>query len=184
MRGRVCLHGQHPCSCVLFASLTYWDSWAWHAAGLCNRPVSRFRHAAQAAACTRKSQLCPGRTLLNLDTEDWGELFIGCAGGGDTQITLPCPFEPAPQGLSTMRLAISGLVTHLHLPQCHAAPAGHRALRMAQQLVRCVTHTGAGCQTWQSVSGASTAGQRFVLLIATGRRSCLGLCSCMPGCSA
>lgn len=27
--------------------------------------------------------------LVNLDTEEWGELFVGCAGGGDTQITLP-----------------------------------------------------------------------------------------------
>jgi len=24
--------------------------------------------------------LLTGRTLLNLDTEDWGEIFIGCAG--------------------------------------------------------------------------------------------------------
>lgn len=23
-----------------------------------------------------------GRTLLNLDTEDWGDVFIGCAGVG------------------------------------------------------------------------------------------------------
>ena len=30
-----------------------------------------------------------GKTLLNLDTEDWGEIFIGCAGGGDSMITLP-----------------------------------------------------------------------------------------------
>ena len=24
------------------------------------------------------------RTMVNLDTEDWGDIFIGCAGGGDT----------------------------------------------------------------------------------------------------
>ena len=34
-----------------------------------------------------------GKTLLNLDTEDWGEIFIGCAGGGDSMITLPVQHE-------------------------------------------------------------------------------------------
>jgi len=34
-----------------------------------------------------------GRTLINLDTEDWGDLFIGCAGGGDSKITLPVESE-------------------------------------------------------------------------------------------
>lgn len=28
--------------------------------------------------------LLTGRTLLNLDTEDWGEIFIGCAGKNHT----------------------------------------------------------------------------------------------------
>ena len=36
---------------------------------------------------------CAGKTLLNLDTEDWGEIFIGCAGGGDSMITLPVQHE-------------------------------------------------------------------------------------------
>ena len=27
-----------------------------------------------------------GRTLLNLDSEDWGHVFVGCAGGGDPKI--------------------------------------------------------------------------------------------------
>lgn len=34
-----------------------------------------------------------GKMLLNLDSEDWGELFIGCAGGKDTVATYECDFE-------------------------------------------------------------------------------------------
>ncbi len=38
--------------------------------------------------------------MLNLDTEDWGELFIGCAGGGDSKLWLEgLPLQPAPEGL-------------------------------------------------------------------------------------
>jgi dipeptidase D len=29
-----------------------------------------------------------GRLLVNLDSEDWGVIYIGCAGAGDTNITL------------------------------------------------------------------------------------------------
>jgi dipeptidase D len=42
---------------------------------------------------TGATQLKPGflkgKYLLNLDSEDWGEFTIGCAGGADTQIVLP-----------------------------------------------------------------------------------------------
>lgn len=47
--------------------------------------------------------------MLNLDTEDWGELFIGCAGGGDTLLTLPVELEPAPaKGFNALELHVSG----------------------------------------------------------------------------
>jgi dipeptidase D len=29
-----------------------------------------------------------GKTMLNLDTEEWGELYVGCAGGGESTIQL------------------------------------------------------------------------------------------------
>ncbi|MBU1185438.1 MAG: aminoacyl-histidine dipeptidase [Acidobacteria bacterium] len=42
---------------------------------------------------TGATQLKPGflrgKYLLNLDSEDWGEFTIGCAGGADTEIILP-----------------------------------------------------------------------------------------------
>lgn len=50
-----------------------------------------------------------GRILLNLDSEDDGELFIGCAGGKDTSIVLPFIKEQFPAGYQALRIDISGL---------------------------------------------------------------------------
>jgi len=50
-----------------------------------------------------------GRILLNLDSEDDGELFIGCAGGKDTSIVLPFNKEQIPSGYKTVRIDVSGL---------------------------------------------------------------------------
>ncbi|KAK9818925.1 hypothetical protein WJX74_001245 [Apatococcus lobatus] len=52
-----------------------------------------------------------GRTMLNLDTEDWGEIFIGCAGGGDSLLTLPLEQEPCSfAGQQPLQLTITGLM--------------------------------------------------------------------------
>ncbi len=53
--------------------------------------------------------LLKSRILLNLDSEDDGEFFIGCAGGKDTVIELPVTREPLPQGFTAYRLQVSGL---------------------------------------------------------------------------
>jgi len=50
-----------------------------------------------------------GRILLNLDSEDEGEIFIGCAGGTDTAITLPVQWDPIQPGYSAYSIEISGL---------------------------------------------------------------------------
>ncbi|EIE18888.1 aminoacyl-histidine dipeptidase [Coccomyxa subellipsoidea C-169] len=55
--------------------------------------------------------LLTGQVLLNLDTEDWGEIFIGCAGGGDSMISIPVTYEAAPSsGMLHYELKISGLM--------------------------------------------------------------------------
>lgn len=51
-----------------------------------------------------------GEILLNLDSEDEGELFIGCAGGKDTVIELPYKMEKAEAGLRFYRLDVKGLI--------------------------------------------------------------------------
>ena len=45
-----------------------------------------------------KSGFMKGKMLLNLDSEDEGEFFIGCAGGKDTVATLDCEYEAVPKG--------------------------------------------------------------------------------------
>ena len=59
-----------------------------------------------------------GVRLVNLDTEDWGDLFIGCAGGGDTQVVLPVGTAVDAGSLSeadvaagtSLRLSVRGLL--------------------------------------------------------------------------
>jgi dipeptidase D len=50
-----------------------------------------------------------GDILLNLDSEDEGELFVGCAGGEDVNITLPYTAESVSANTVAFELAITGL---------------------------------------------------------------------------
>ena len=50
-----------------------------------------------------------GKILLNLDSEDEGQIFIGCAGGRDTIAHLPYLTENAPQGVSAFKIIVGGL---------------------------------------------------------------------------
>lgn len=50
-----------------------------------------------------------GDILLNLDSEDEGEVFMGCAGGKDTQATFHYTPVPAPEALHYVRIDVKGL---------------------------------------------------------------------------
>jgi dipeptidase D len=50
------------------------------------------------------------RILLNLDSEEEGEIFVGCSGGRDTSGTWRVNFMRAPGGSVPMRLKVQGLV--------------------------------------------------------------------------
>ena len=50
-----------------------------------------------------------GNTLLNLDSEEEGALYIGCAGGKHTIMTHSIDWEEAPTGNKTVLLKVSGL---------------------------------------------------------------------------
>ena len=50
-----------------------------------------------------------GRILINLDSEDEGQLFIGCAGGKDTVATLPVETEEVPAGHVAYKVSLTGL---------------------------------------------------------------------------
>jgi dipeptidase D len=50
-----------------------------------------------------------GKILLNLDSEDEGQIFIGCAGGRDTVAQLPYQIEAVPKGVSAFKIIVGGL---------------------------------------------------------------------------
>jgi dipeptidase D len=49
------------------------------------------------------------RILINLDSEDWGEIFIGCAGGKDTKAEFKFMKENLPIGMKCFKINVSGL---------------------------------------------------------------------------
>ncbi|AXS80095.1 aminoacyl-histidine dipeptidase [Dechloromonas sp. HYN0024] len=50
-----------------------------------------------------------GRLMLNLDTEEWGEFYLGCAGGLDVNVERPGTAEPLPDGYQAFRIDLRGL---------------------------------------------------------------------------
>lgn len=56
-----------------------------------------------------KPNVLKGDILLNLDSEDEGEIFIGCAGGMDASIAFNISREPVPAGYKAFQVEIKGL---------------------------------------------------------------------------
>lgn len=56
-----------------------------------------------------KGGLLQGEILLNLDSETEGELYVGCAGGLDANITLPYVAEATPAGYVAYAVEVKGL---------------------------------------------------------------------------
>ncbi|MFR4237021.1 MAG: aminoacyl-histidine dipeptidase, partial [Alistipes onderdonkii] len=54
-------------------------------------------------------EMLTGKYLINLDSEDEGEIFIGCAGGIDTIATFRYTMEEAPKNYSFFRVDVSDL---------------------------------------------------------------------------
>jgi len=55
------------------------------------------------------SELVSGRMMINLDSEDDGVFYVGCAGGRDAEISLPITHEPATAGSECLKIEIKGL---------------------------------------------------------------------------
>ncbi|MDD2562959.1 MAG: aminoacyl-histidine dipeptidase [Salinivirgaceae bacterium] len=56
-----------------------------------------------------KPGLFDGDILMNLDSEDEGELYVGCAGGEDANVTFKCTMEAIPKGYEIGAIAVTGL---------------------------------------------------------------------------
>lgn len=50
-----------------------------------------------------------GRIMLNLDSEDEGTIFVGCAGGGDTTLRVPITRIPVPAAHKCVKFRVAGL---------------------------------------------------------------------------
>jgi len=50
-----------------------------------------------------------GKTLINIDTEEWGHFYLGCAGGVDVEVRHECAQQALPAGYVNMRMEVSGL---------------------------------------------------------------------------
>lgn len=50
-----------------------------------------------------------GDILLNLDSEDEGELYVGCAGGSDIIAEMPFSCEAVPAGMTAVQIDVKGL---------------------------------------------------------------------------
>jgi dipeptidase D len=55
-----------------------------------------------------KPEVLKGKTLINLDSEDEGELYVGCAGGLDAVFTFKYTEQQAPVG-ETYKVSVTGL---------------------------------------------------------------------------
>ncbi len=60
-------------------------------------------------AINLKPEFFTGRTLINLDSEDEGILYIGCAGGMDTVGIMQYDNIPSGEGKCALRISITGL---------------------------------------------------------------------------
>jgi len=54
-------------------------------------------------------KILSGKMLLNLDSEEDGAIFVGCAGGEDSLIDLPAVWAETPGGAVLLRLEVAGL---------------------------------------------------------------------------
>ncbi|MEA5097029.1 MAG: aminoacyl-histidine dipeptidase [Burkholderiaceae bacterium] len=55
------------------------------------------------------SGILQGKYLLNLDTESWGDFYLGCAGGTYVNASRSATAEALPTGWQTMRIDVTGL---------------------------------------------------------------------------
>ncbi len=55
------------------------------------------------------NDMLKGKILLNLDSEDWGVITVGCAGGGNSEITLPISKKNADNSITWFKANVSGL---------------------------------------------------------------------------
>ncbi len=109
---------------------------------LCHGPLECLFTVDEETGLTGANALDPdflsGKILLNLDSEDEGELFIGCAGGIGVVATLDYYTESQPRDHRLFRYTVSGLTgghsgDDIHRGRANAVKVATRFLWQAQQ---------------------------------------------------
>lgn len=80
------------------------------------------------------TEVLRGELLINIDTEEWGALYLGCAGGMDTLITTRWQQEALPVGHEVLTVTVKGLCgghsgIDIHRERGHAIKLLIRLLR-------------------------------------------------------
>jgi dipeptidase D len=65
--------------------------------------------AGMSGARLLESGVLKGQWLFNIDTEEWGELYLGCAGSIDLEVQQPLEYVTAPVNMISVDLLVSGL---------------------------------------------------------------------------
>ena len=60
-------------------------------------------------AFAMKSDMLTGKIMLNLDSEEFGVITVGCAGGGDSKIEVPIKTESIQGDMQNVMVKVSGL---------------------------------------------------------------------------
>lgn len=79
------------------------------------------------------ANLLEGRQLINLDSEEEGILYVGCAGGGDSNLTLKLELVDPPSDYQPLRLEVKGLKgghsgADIHMQRANAIKVALRCL--------------------------------------------------------
>lgn len=85
-----------------------------------------------------KPGILDGEILINMDSEDEGELYIGCAGGLETNATFHCKEENVPSNSKAFNIEVSGLKgghsgLDIHLGRGNANKVLNRILWVANE---------------------------------------------------
>lgn len=89
------------------------------------------------------ASLLSGDLMLNLDTEDWNELFVGCAGGGGWELTRAFATEPVAAQDEHWLLTLRGLA------------GGHSGVQIHEQLGNAIKLLGQGLYDQEGIRLAS-----------------------------
>lgn len=78
-------------------------------------------------------EMLEGTYLLNLDSEEEGELYLGCAGGARLTLTFDAAFQPVPAGMAGIRCTVGGLAGGHS--GCNIADRRGNAIRLLARLL-------------------------------------------------